>query len=43
MTSVLGKRSHAPTFNPVQEWIEEQVMKIDEIADDDVVVKLDTK
>jgi hypothetical protein len=42
MSEILGKRKHQPTFEPVQEWIEEQALKIDEIADEDVVIQLET-
>ena len=43
MTSVLGKRKHEPNFEPVQAWVEKQVLKIDEIPDEEVVVNLETK
>ena len=35
------KKSREPTFKPVKEWIEEQVIAIDEVSDEDVVVKID--
>ena len=40
--SILGKRKHQPTFVPVNSWVEEISLKIDEIADEDVVIKLET-
>jgi hypothetical protein len=42
MSNILGKRKHQPTFEPVEAWIEELALKIDEIADEDVVIQLET-
>ena len=42
VSNTLGKRKHQPIFEPVQTWIEEQALKIDEIADGDIVIKLET-
>ena len=42
MANILGKRKHEPTFEPVMEWIEELALKIDEVADEDVIIQLET-
>ena len=38
---ILGKRKNQPDFELVEDWIQEQIFKIDEVADTDVVIKLD--
>ena len=43
MTSVLGKRTHEPTFQPVKDWIDALVLKIDEIPDNQIAIKLEPK
>ena len=41
MMSHLAKRQHKPTFSPSLDWIEKQVIKINEKSPADLEIKLE--
>ncbi len=43
MSTVLTKRMHTKVIETDKDWVETLVSKVNETADDDVVVKLDVE